>query len=314
MPRPRIVVPDDHPSVFAASAAADQLRSFGDVRVVTDAGAEREDELIRRVGDAEGAINIRAYAKYTERVIAMCPNLRVISIWGTGTDNVDLVACAKRGVTVVNTPGVNAHAVAEHTVALMLSVLRRIPAMSAELRAGTWARAPIAQLEGKTVGIVGLGAIGSRVAKLVSAFGARLLAYTSTPDQGRAAVLGATSVPIETLLRESDVVSLHLRLDDSTRSFLSRDRIGCMKRGAWLVNTSRGALVDKTALTEALRSGALSGAGLDVFHQEPVAVPDELIDLPNVVVTPHVAGNTPEVIAAGLEKTVANLRGFFTAS
>jgi D-3-phosphoglycerate dehydrogenase len=311
MARPRIVVPDDHPTVFAASSAAEMLRAFADVRIVTDAGAEREDELIRRVGDAEGAINIRAYAKYTDRVIAACPKLRVISIWGTGTDNVDLIACEKRGVTVLNTPGVNAHAVAEHSIALMLSVLRRIPSMNAELRGGAWARAPLAQLEGKTVGIVGLGAIGSRVATLASAFGARLLAYTSTPDNGRAAAVGATPVPIETLLRESDVVSLHLRLDDATRGFLSRERIVAMKRGAWLVNTSRGALVDRTALIDALRSGTLSGAGLDVFHDEPVAKGDELVALPNVVVTPHVAGNTPEVIAAGLARAVENLREFY---
>jgi D-3-phosphoglycerate dehydrogenase len=312
MARPHIVVPDDHPSVFASSTAADALRGFADVRIVTDAGAEREEELIRRVGDAEGAINIRAYAKYTERVIAGCPSLRVISIWGTGTDNVDLVACKTRGVTVLNTPGVNAHAVAEHTIALMLATMRRVAAMDADLRTGSWARSPIAQLEGKTVGIVGLGAIGCRVATLASAFGARLLAYTSTPDRGRAAALGATSVPIESLLKESDVVSLHLRLDDAMRGFLSRDRISLMRRGAWLVNTSRGALVDRTALIDALRSGALSGAGLDVFHEEPVSTGDELVSLPNVVCTPHVAGNTPEVIAAGLSKAVENLRDFLT--
>jgi D-3-phosphoglycerate dehydrogenase len=311
MARPKIVVPDDHPSVFESSAAAAQLRSFADVRVITEAGAENEAELIRRIGDAEGAINIRAYAKYTEGVVAACPSLRVISIWGTGTDNVDLVACSTRGVEVLNTPGVNANSVAEHTIALMLAVLRKLPTLDAGLRSGGWARAPLAQLGGKTVGIAGLGAIGSRTARLASAFGVRLLAYTGTPDNGRAAALGATSVSLESLLRESDVISLHLRLDDSTRGILSRERIALMKRGACLVNTSRGALTDKGALVEALRSGALGGAGLDVFHEEPVAAGDELVSLPNVVVTPHVAGNTPEVIAAGLEKAVANLEEFF---
>jgi D-3-phosphoglycerate dehydrogenase len=313
MTRPTVAVPDDHPSVFAASAAAEALRSFADVRVITEPGAEQEGELIRRVGDAEGAINIRAYAKYTDRVISACPNIKVISIWGTGTDNVDLVACGKRGVTVLSTPGVNAHAVAEHTIALMLAVMRRVASMDADLRAGNWARAPIAQLEGKTVGIVGLGAIGRRTAALASAFGVKLLAYTSTPDNGRAALVGASAVSIETLLHESDVVSLHLRLDDSTRGFLSRERLGLMKRGAFLLNTSRGALVDKAALVESLRSGALAGAGVDVFHEEPVPAGDDLIALPNVVVTPHVAGNTPEVIAAGLQKAVLNLKDFFRA-
>jgi D-3-phosphoglycerate dehydrogenase len=311
--RPKVVVADDHPSVFASSAAAAKLRELADLTVFTDPGAESEIELARRIGDAGGVINIRAYAKYTESVLAACPNLKIISIWGTGTDNVDLAACERRGVTVKNTPGVNANAVAEHAITLMLAVLRKVSSMDADLRAGKWARAPLAQLEKKTVGIVGFGAIGRRVAKLAAAFDAKVLVVTRTPDDGRVAAAGARAVSIDTLLRESDVVSLHMRLDATTTSYVGRERLAMMKPSAILVNTARGALVETTALLDALSGGTIAGAGLDVFHEEPIPPGDPILAAPNVVLTPHVAGNTPEVIAAGLEKAVANVREFFGA-
>src|SRR5262245_23763527 len=282
----KIVVPDDFPAALTGSAAEPRLRAMGEVTVHTERGADQEPELIRRIGDAAVVVNIRAHARFTERVLAACPGLRLISIWGTGTDNVDLAACRNRGVAVTNTPGVNAHAVAEHTLALMLAVTRRLPAMDRDTRAGQWPRGLLVQLEGRTLGLVGLGAIGSRVARLARAFDMHLLAATYGPDRGRAAALGAQHVPIETLLRDSDVVSLHLRLSADTTGYLDRARLALMKPTAYLVNTARGALVDKAALADALRAGRLAGAALDVFHEEPVPAGDPLLGLPNVVLTP----------------------------
>ena len=310
----KIVVPDDYPPVFSGSPAEAKLRALGDVVVHTERGADEESELIRRLGDAQVALNIRAHAHFTARVLASCPRLRLISIWGTGTDNVDLAACRESGVRVTSTPGVNAHSVAEHTVALMLSVLRRIPAMHDDLRAGGWARAPLVQLEGRTVGIVGTGAIGARVAHLLGPFGVELLATSARADDRRAAALGARPVSIETLLRESEVVSLHLRLTPETTGFLDRARLALMKPGAFLVNTARGALVDQAALLDALRKGRLAGAALDVFEAEPIRAGDPLLGLPNVVLTPHVAGMTREVIDAGLALAVRNIRDFLDAA
>ena len=306
----KIVVPDDFPAVLAGSSAESQLRALGDVSLFTERGANEEAELARRIGDAEVVINIRAHARFTERVLAACPRLRLISIWGTGTDHVDLAACRARGVTVASTPGVNAHAVAEHTMALMLAVTRRIPAMDRDVRAGEWPRGLVVQLEGKTLGIVGLGAIGRRVAALAAPFGLKLLAATWGPDGGRAAAAGAIHVPIETLLRESDVVTLHVRLSAETERFLSRERLALLKPTAFLINTARAGLVDRPALVEALRTGRLAGAGLDVFHQEPIAAGDPLLTLPNVVLTPHDAGATREVIEAGLRRVVENVERF----
>jgi D-3-phosphoglycerate dehydrogenase len=308
--RVRIVVPDDFPALLSGSPAETQLRTLGDVSVFTERGANDEAELARRIGDAEVVVNIRAHARFTERVLAACPRVRLISIWGTGTDHVDLAACRSRGVTVTSTPGVNAHAVAEHTMALMLAVTRRIPAMDHDVRAGEWPRGLVVQLEGKTLGIVGLGAIGRRVAALAAGFGMRIVASTWGPDGGRAAAAGASHVPIETLLRESDVVTLHMRLGAETERFIGRDRLALMKPTAFLINTARAGLVDRDALVDALRSGRLAGAGLDVFHEEPIAAGDPLLSLANVVLTPHDAGATREVIDAGLCLAVENVERF----
>jgi phosphoglycerate dehydrogenase-like enzyme len=306
----RIVVPDDFPAALTGTVAERQLRALGDVTVYSERGADNEAELIRRIGDAEIVVNIRAHARFSRAVLEACDRLRLISVWGTGTDHIDLAACRAKAVTVTNTPGVNAHAVAEHTMALMFAVMRRIPEMNAGVRAGEWPRGMLVQLEGKTLGIVGLGAVGRRVAALAAPFGMRLLVSTHGEDAGRAAAVGARHVPIEVLLRESDVVSLHLRLSDETKDFLSRERLAMMKSSAFLINTARGGLVDRDDLIEALRNGRPAGAGLDVFHDEPVRPDDPLLSLPNVVLTPHNAGMTPEVIDVGLRRAVENVASY----
>jgi D-3-phosphoglycerate dehydrogenase len=306
----KIVVPDDFPAALTGSAAEPRLRTMGHVTVHTERGADQAAELIRRIGDAEIVINIRAHAKFTDGVLAACPRLRLISVWGTGTDNVDLDACRARGVAVTNTPGVNAHAVAEHTIALMLAITRHIPAMDRETRAGQWPRAMLVQLEGRTIGLIGLGAIGSRVAELLKPFGVRLLAATYGPDAGRAAALGARHVSLDTLLRESDIVSVHLLLSADTRGYLGRDHLALMKPTAFLINTARGAIVDKAALLEMLREGRIAGAALDVFHEEPIPQGDPILALSNVVLTPHNGGQTREVIDAGLLRAVENVEHF----
>ena len=308
----RIVVPDDYPLLLTGTPAERRLRALGDVAIFTDPGANEEDELIRRIAGADAVVSLRAYSRFTKRVIDASPSLRMISIWGTGTDNVDLDACRARAVVVTNTPGVNANSVAEQTLALMLAVARQIPAMDRGTRQGKWPRAMLVQLEGKTLGVIGLGAIGSRVATLANAFGMNVVATAWRGDDGRAARIGARFVDLDTLLRESDFVSLHLRLSDETRGVLSRERFAIMKPSAFLVNTARGALVDRDAMIDALEHGRIAGAGLDVFHEEPVRADDHLLTLSNVVLTPHNAGTTEEVIALGLARTVENVERFLS--
>ena len=306
----KIVVPDDYPLLLSGTPAETRLRALGDVTIYTERGANEEDELSRRIAGAEAVVGLRAYSRFSKRVIDASPLLRMISIWGTGTDNVDLDACRARGVLVTNTPGVNANSVAEQTIALMLAVARQIPAMDRGTREGQWPRAMLVQLEGKTLGVVGLGAIGSRVATIAKAFGMKVLATAWRGDDGRAAEVGATFVDLDTLLGKSDFVSIHLRLNDGTRGVLSREKIGLMKSSAFLINTARGAIVDRDALIDALENGRIAGAGLDVFHDEPVRADDEIVTLANVVLTPHNAGTTEEVIALGLSRTVENVERF----
>jgi phosphoglycerate dehydrogenase-like enzyme len=310
----KIVVPDDFPAVLTGTPAEARLRALGDVTVFTERGAHLQDELIRRVDGAEAVLSIRAHSRFTERVLDACPSLRVISIWGTGTDNVDHDACRARGISIRNTPGINAHAVAEHAIALMLAVARRFPEMDRGIHAGEWPRAMLVQLEGKTLGVIGFGAIGRRVAALGAAFGMRVLVCPWGPDTGRARAMGARVVDVEALLRESDIVSLHLRLTPETDVFINRERLALMKPTAFFINTARGRLVDEDALVDALRSGRLAGAGLDVFHHEPLPADTPLLTLPNVVLTPHNAGTTPEVIEAGLARAVENVAQFLKMS
>ena len=310
MPDPLIVVPDDYPSVFEGSAAHQRAAKLGALQVYSQRGADDQDELIRRLGRARIAINIRAHARFTDAVLAACPKLQMISIWGTGTDNVDLSTAGRRGLTVCNTPGVNAFAVAEHAVALMLTAGRKIPRIDREMRGGAWPREMLTQCLGQTLGVFGTGTIGARVIALGRALGMEVLAWSARADAERIKALGAAPASKEEILRGADFISLHLRLVPETRGFLGRKEFALMKRSAILINTARGAMVEREALLEALTTGRIAGAGLDVFHDEPIKADDPLLSLATVVLSPHNAGQTPEVIRDGLLRAVENVELF----
>ena len=307
-----ICVPDDFPSVFEKTAAHEKAKSLGDVRVHAARGADDETELIRRIDRARIVINIRAHARFTEGVFAACRRIEMVSIWGTGTDNVDLDAAGRHGVTVTNTPGTNAFAVAEHTLALMLALARRVPRLDREMRDGQWPRELLTQLLGKTVGVFGTGTIGARVVALTKAIGMEPLAWSLRGQPERVEALGARAASKEEILKEADVVTLHLRLVPETRGFLGRRELSSMKRTALLVNTARGALVEREALLEALSAGRIAGAALDVFHDEPLKPGDPLLKSDNVVLSPHNAGQTPEVLRDGLLRAVQNVENFLS--
>jgi phosphoglycerate dehydrogenase-like enzyme len=305
-----ISVPDDFPSVFDGSAAHERSKKLGETHVVTVRGADEEAELIRRIGRARVAINIRAHARFTDGVFAACRDLKLVSVWGTGTDNIDLDSAGRRGVTVCNTPGVNAFAVAEHAIALMLTVGRKIPRIDREMRGGAWPREMLVQCLGKTLGVFGTGTIGARVITLARALGMEVLAWSARGDENHVRALGARPAAKEEILKESDFVSLHLRLTPETRGFLTRREFALMKKTAIFINTGRGALVEREALLDTLRQGRIAAAGLDVFHEEPLKPDDPVLTLPNVVLSPHNAGQTPEVIRDGLLRAVTNVENF----
>ncbi|MEX2263731.1 MAG: phosphoglycerate dehydrogenase [Bryobacteraceae bacterium] len=303
--KPRVVVPDDAPPVMGPSQAYQNLLRKADVQYY-DSLPGSEETLIERIRDAGIVINIRSSARFTENVFRNAPHLRLLSIWGTGTDNVDLKAAGCAGVTVTNTPGVAAISIGEHALALTLAVARNLNRIDAATRSGEWPRGQMVQLHGKTLGIIGLGAIGRQFARLGQGIGMKVIAWTMHPNPA----LGFELVEWEELFRRSDVVSLHLRLSEQTRRMIGAREFQAMKRSAIFVNTARGPVVDEAAMMEALSSGRISGAGLDVFDKEPLPSGHPLTQLPNVVLTPHCAGITPETLEAGLQLSVDNIWSF----
>ncbi|TCP57120.1 D-3-phosphoglycerate dehydrogenase [Tamaricihabitans halophyticus] len=281
------------------------VEPFGPVGEVHEASGT-EEELLAALGDAR--IAVTQMAPFTRRVIEASPDLKLISVCRGGPVNVDISAATKAGVAVSFAPGRNAAAAAEFAVGMILAALRRIPGSDAELKAGNWRGDYYAydnaglELDGATAGLVGYGAIGARVARVLRAFGARVLVYDPYTDQAKAAVDGVELVELADLLRSSSVVSLHARLTPETTRLLNADNLALLPQGAALVNTARGGLLDYAPLPELLRSGRLGALALDVYDVEPPPPDWPLHDAPNVITTPHLGGATKQTAhrAAGI--------------
>ncbi len=251
--------------------------------------------LPERIPGYDGLI-IRSSVTVTEDVLAAANCLKVIGRAGVGVDNVDVNAASMRGVIVMNTPGANTIAATEHAIALMLSLCRNIPQAHASLKSGKWDRKSFmgTQLYHKTIGIVGLGRIGTRVAIRCRSFGMDVLAYDPYLSDEVAHELKIEPVTLDELLSRSDFISLHAALTPQTEKIINAEAIAKMKKGVRLINVARGALIDEVALVEALRSGKITGAALDVFTEEPLSPDSPLLGLNNVVLTPHLAASTTE--------------------
>lgn len=244
----------------------------------------------------------------TRGVIAAAPQLRIIARHGAGVDAVDLAAATARGVVVTTTGSLNATAVAEYTFALLLTLARKTVLADAGMRAGAWARTPLVglELEGLTLGIIGLGAVGTRVARQALGFGMNVLASESLRPQPT--VPGVARVPLPELLCHADILTLHLRLSAETAGLLDAGAIASLKPGALIINTARGELIDEHAMIQALATGHLGGAALDTFAAEPLAPDSPLRSMANVVLSPHVAGQTDAALRrVGMEAARAVL-------
>jgi D-3-phosphoglycerate dehydrogenase/(S)-sulfolactate dehydrogenase len=274
-------------------------------------GGRTEEEMIDLLRGIDGAIV--STDPFTARVIQAADRLRVISRTGVGYDAVDVPAATKRGVVVTTTPGVNRHAVADWALSLILCCARRVPENLAEVQRRAWARHEGMDLDGKTLGVVGLGTIGKEVAKRARAFGMRLLAFDLVQDRPFAKEQGVAYVPLEELLRQSDFVSIHCFLNAATRHLINRERLLLMKPTAYLINTARGGIVDTEALYQALQTKRIAGAGLDVFEGEPLRPDSPLRALENVYLSPHCAGSTADARqrsgTMAAENLIRGLRG-----
>ena len=308
--RVTIVVPGDDPAQIQGSAHLKRLEPYGEVTVHTDRPASAKEQL-RRAREAHVLLNSRGAVKWPGELLRQLPNLRMVTVFGIGTDSIDLDAARERGVVVCNIPGKTAPVVAEHAFGLMLACAKRAVFQTDELRAGRWGtRVDNVYLHGKTLGVVGLGNIGARMAQLGRAIGMQVLGWTYHPSPARGAELGVQFVELDDLLRRADVVSLHVKLTERSRGLIGRRELALMKPGSILVNAGRGALVDEAALVEALDSGHLGGAGLDVFTREPLPADAPILRCRQVVLTPHNADGTPEGIDLLNEGAVDNAIAF----
>lgn len=254
-------------------------------------------DLLDKIGKYDALI-VRSATRADKDVIEAGKRLRVIARAGVGTDNIDVDAASQRGIVVTNTPDANTLAAAEHTMAILLAACRNIPEADAAVKSGEWGRNRFMgrQLYGKTLGVVGLGRIGIQVAHRAQAFGMKLLAYDPFVAEERARELGLRLVSLPSLLKESDVVTLHAPVTDATRGLMSKANLALMKKTAILVNCARGDLVDEGALAAALAKKQIAGAALDVFQSEPPK-DSPLLGAPHVVLTPHLAASTAEAQA-----------------
>ena len=309
----QIVIPDDFPPAYAGRPELEELRKLGVVTLYGDR-ADSHEELVRRLAEADAAINVRAYTQFDERLFAALPQLKHVAIFGVGTDNLDLDAATRHGVLISNCPGENARSVAEHAIALMFAVARMIPAYDRDVRAGLWRHYDGVELAGRTLGVLGLGSIGRHVARMALGLGMKVVAWSPTRDEARAAALGVTQLELGGVLRQADVLQVCVALSERTRGLIGARQFSLMKPGAILVNTARAPIVDEAALIEALRSGRLRGAGLDVFAPEPLAPDSPLRELENLVLTPHAGWVTDDARRRLLIAPVRNLANWLAGS
>ncbi|RAI60466.1 D-2-hydroxyacid dehydrogenase family protein [Roseicella frigidaeris] len=265
--------------------------------------------LLERLRPLDAILAMRERTPFPRALIEQLPNLRLLVTTGARNRSIDLAACAERGITVCGTPSF-AHPAVDLTWGLILSLMRRIPEQEAALRQGRWQVALGHTLEGKTLGVIGLGNLGSRVARIGAAFGMRVIGWSQnlTPEAARAA--GAEAVSKERLLAEADVVTLHLVLSERSRGVVGGAELARMKPSAVIVNTSRGPLIDQAALVAALREGRIAGAGLDVYDQEPLPPGHPLLAAPNTVLTPHLGYVTEENYRAYFTGAVEAVEGY----
>ncbi|MFP1728137.1 D-2-hydroxyacid dehydrogenase family protein [Lonsdalea quercina] len=308
----KIAILDDYQGVALASADWSAVQSRANITVFRDHLAD-ESALIARLRPFDALCVMRERTPLTARLLARLPNLKFIASTSARNASIDIAAARAQGITVSATQG-RGNGAPELTWALLLAAARHLPAECASLRSGGWQVGIGADLEGSTLGILGLGKIGARVAAIGRAFGMNVMAWSQnlTPEAAQAA--GVTWVDKATLLRESDWLSLHLVLSERTRGIIGASDLVLMKPTAWLINTSRGPLVDEAALIEALSQQTLAGAALDVFSSEPLPDNHPFRTLNNVIATPHIGFVTHHTYRVFYEETVQNLQAWLDGS
>jgi phosphoglycerate dehydrogenase-like enzyme len=300
----KVTVLDDYQHAFQGTEAIQRLCQRADVEILTEK-ISTEQAVVHALRGVQAIIPIRERTKFPVSLLQTLTDLEFISQTGNHAYHVDMEAATQLGIVVAMAPGSNS--TSELAFGLMLAVMRRIPQNDQAMRRGQWPLVLGYVLRGKTLGILGLGRIGTEVAAIARAFGMKVIAWGPTLTPERAARSQATYTKLDDLLRQADVVSVHLTLSEQSKNLLNENRLRLMKKSAYLINTARGAIVDEKALVKILREQAMAGAALDVFVEEPLAANHPLLELDNVVLTPHVGWPTDAGFKGFAEHAVENI-------
>ena len=300
----KVSVLDDYQRAFEGSPAIARLRQKVDVEIFTEKFSS-DEKLIQALKGSQAIIPIRERTRFPAKLLMALPDLEIIAQTGNHAYHIDIEAATEAGILVTMAPG--GLGVTELTIGLMIAVMRRIPQSDQAMRRGEWPLVLGRVLNGKTLGILGLGKVGSGVARIALAFGMRVIAWGPTLTKERAEKAQVTYMALEEVLQNSDVVSVHLKLSDQSKGLLNETRLRLMKKSAYLVNTARGAIVDEQALFKVLNEKAIAGAALDVFVEEPLPVNSPLTKLDSVVLAPHLGWPTDAGFQGFAENTVQNI-------
>ena len=308
----RLAILDDYQGVARALGPWDRLPDGLRIEAFRDTVSD-PDALVERLRQFDALVIMRERTPFPRALVERLPNLRLLVTTGMRNRSVDVAACVEKGVTVCGTPGFGNPTV-DLTWGLILSLTRRIPEQERALREGRWQVALGNGLESKTLGVLGLGNLGARVARVGAAFGMRVVAWSPNLTEERATEVGATRVDKAALMAEADVLTLHVVLSERSRGIVGAEDIARMRPGAVVVNTSRGPLIDQAALIAALREGRIAGAGLDVYDQEPLPPGHPILSAPNTVLTPHLGYVTEENYRVYFQGAVEAVEGYLKGS
>ncbi|HTN71551.1 MAG TPA: D-2-hydroxyacid dehydrogenase family protein [Methylomirabilota bacterium] len=305
----RVAVLDDFEKLADSAPAYERLKSRADVTILRER-LNTPEKLEQKLRDADCLLLMRERTRLGDKEFSLLPKLKFISQTGRTSKHLDMQSATRRGIAVAGTPSDNGLTTKELTIGLILALMRKIPLVDRRMREESWPPIAGLTLEGKTIGVLGFGRIGAEVARIMKVFNTRVVGYSRTLTPEKAAEVGAECVPLETLLRESDLVTLHVPLNANTRGMIGEKEIAMMKPGALLVNTSRGPLVSEQALVHALQTGRLGGAALDVFDTEPLPMEHPLRRLDNAILLPHRGYATVEILRQRYGHAMENILAF----
>jgi phosphoglycerate dehydrogenase-like enzyme len=305
----RVAILDDFEKLADTVPAFEKLKERADVAVLRER-LDSPEKIERVLAGIDALLLMRERTYFSDNEYSRLPSLKFISQTGRTTRHLDMPSATRRGIAVAGTPADNGTATKELTIGLILALMRKIPQVNQRMREESWPALAGRLLERKTVGVLGFGRIGQEVARILKAFNTRVLAYARTLTAEKAGQIGAECVPMETLLRESDIVTIHVPLNANTRGMIGDKELAMMKPGALLVNTARGAIIAERAMLKALETGHLGGVGLDVFEIEPLPMDHPLRRFDNAILLSHRGYATVEVLQERYEEAITNILNF----